>query len=103
MEQETIEKLSEIENIKRTLETPGWEIIEKRFNGLTDDLCDIRNIDKELSLEDRLKQLEIREAAHELVENWINIVKSEAEWAKNTLEVMEDSTSDKIYKTIPSK
>ena len=97
MDEETKAKLAEIESIKRTLDTPGWEVIENRINGLIEDICDIRNIDKEAydTTEKRLHQMEVREGASELVSKWVNILKSEAEWSKP--EKIEDELSDKIY------
>jgi len=99
MDQETKEKLAEIESVKHTLDTPGWGVIEARINGMVEDLCNIRrtNFEDGITLEERLKQLEIREGAAELVEKWLGVIKSDAEWAKPLKS--EDTLSDTIYTT----
>lgn len=97
MDKETKEQLAIIENIKHTLDTPGWAVIEERINGMIEDICDIRNFEEGLKVEDRLRQLEIRQGSAELVEKWIKTIKGDAEWAKPIKG--EDTLSDSIYST----
>ena len=93
MDNETKKLLSDIEMIKHTIDTPGWCIIEERMKGLIEDVCNIRNIDKALSTEEKLKQLEIREGSADLVEQWLESVKGDAEWLN---EKKENTLSDTI-------
>lgn len=96
MDEETKKLLSEVEMIKHTMETPGWSVIERRMNGLIEDICNIRNIDKNLDTEERLRQLEIRDGSAELVEKWFESIKGDAEWA----DPMNTKTlTDELYKT----
>jgi len=96
MDKETQKQLSDIQMIKNTLDTPGWCIIEERMKGLIEDICDIRNIGKDLKTEEKLKQLEIREGSADLVEKWLESVKGDAEWGE---EKADKTQSDIIYKT----
>jgi hypothetical protein len=96
MDKETKRVLTNLEQIKRTQETPGWRIIVDRLNGLIEDLCDIRNV-KEEDKESRLYQLDVRAAASEIVETWIKAIQDEADWSDKTVKVMEENVSSKIY------
>lgn len=95
MDQETKEQLAEVANIKHTLDTPGWGIIESRINGLIEDLCDFRGIGKDLDPTERIRLLEVREGAAELIEKWIKTIKGDAEWAEPLKG--EKGLSDTIY------
>jgi len=95
MDKETQKLLSDIEMIKNTLDTPGWCLIESRMKGLIEDICNIRNFEKDMKTEDKLKQLEIREGSADLVEKWLESVKGDAEWGA---EKADKTLSDELYK-----
>lgn len=94
MDKETKKLESDIIMIKNTLDTPGWGVIEDRITKLISDLCDFREVGKDLKPEERIRLLEVREGASELVEKWLESIKGDAEWGE---EKAERTLTDEIY------
>lgn len=77
MDKETQKQISDADRIRQTLETPGWEIIEKKLDDIILTVTDIRNLEGKTK-EERLDELEKKEAAVSLLEHWVSSVKGDA-------------------------
>jgi hypothetical protein len=82
MDKETSQALSDKDKIKQTLSTPGWEVIEKKLDDIILSITDIRNLEGK-TREERLDEIETKEAAVSLIEYWISSIKGDAINAEN--------------------
>lgn len=86
-------QLSDAQKIKRTIKTPGWDLIVEKLQGLIQDVCDIRNLDFENDKIDNKDVLSTRKAI-DLVEAWFTEVIGEVESAEMLQQSRDYSESD---------
>jgi len=70
---------SDSEKLYEYTKTEGWKVIEDIYNQMIVKLNDIRNIPKELTGEDKLKEVELRTATASLFEHLLNTINSKVD------------------------
>ena len=92
---------ADTKNLYDYTQTEGWKILKGICDRIVRELNDIRKIPKELTGEEKLKEIELRESTASLFEYLINDIQSKVDvYSKNNdaIDTMVKGSFIKIYK-----
>lgn len=79
LDNETNELIGEANEIRQTLTTPGWALMEKELDEIIKSAIDMRTLPGDMGLQEKANEVQRRLDAVALLEEWILRIKGKVE------------------------